>query len=142
MSTPSAILLLMLLGVVLVVILGPLNAVARLRVRGAGERASLETAREAKYREIRDAELDFKMGKLSAEDYEAIDADLRKDALAILNEIEALDARSGEFLEQHDRVQDEQDREEDRPAVEVALDERAAAERAGAAADAEGPRQP
>jgi len=49
----------------------------------------LEAAREAKYREIRDAELDYRTGKLSREDYEAIDADLRREALEILNSIEA-----------------------------------------------------
>ncbi|HEY4812674.1 MAG TPA: hypothetical protein VIH71_16630 [Solirubrobacteraceae bacterium] len=51
--------------------------------------ADLEAAREAKYREIRDAELDFRTGKLSREDYELIDADLRAEAIAILNDIEA-----------------------------------------------------
>jgi hypothetical protein len=40
-------------------------------------------------------------------------------------------------LEQQDRVGDKQDRERNRPAVEVALDQRAAAERADAGADAE-----
>jgi hypothetical protein len=43
-----------------------------------------------------------------------------------------------EELQQHEDVDHEEDREEDRPAVQVALDERAAAERAAAAADAEG----
>ena len=41
-------------------------------------------------------------------------------------------------FEQDDRVHRERDREPDRPAVQVALDERAAAERALAGADAEG----
>src|SRR3954447_11826242 len=45
------------------------------------------------------------------------------------------------LLEQEDRVDRERDREADRPAVEVALDERAAAERALAGADAEGARE-
>ncbi len=48
----------------------------------------LEAAREAKYREIRDAELDYRTGKLSAEDYGSIDADLRTEALEILDRIE------------------------------------------------------
>ena len=42
-------------------------------LRLAGELQALEAAREAKYREIRDCELDFRTGKLSREDYEAID---------------------------------------------------------------------
>ncbi|MGH2864316.1 MAG: hypothetical protein ACRDJX_03595, partial [Solirubrobacteraceae bacterium] len=36
----------------------------------AGRVQTLEAAREAKYREIRDAELDFRTGKLSREDYD------------------------------------------------------------------------
>jgi hypothetical protein len=56
----------------------------------ASERDELESAREAKYREIRDAELDYRTGKLSREDYQAIDADLRAEAIEILNRIERL----------------------------------------------------
>ncbi len=52
----------------------------------------LEAAREAKYREIRDAELDFRTGKLSREDYQAIDAELRAEAIAILDSLQALTA--------------------------------------------------
>ncbi len=53
----------------------------------------LEAAREAKYREIRDAELDFRTGKLSSEDYRAIDGDLRAEAIEILNRLERLRTR-------------------------------------------------
>jgi len=56
----------------------------------SGEREALEAAREAKYREIRDLELDFRTGKLSAEDYEAIDAQLRSEAIQILDRLERL----------------------------------------------------
>lgn len=56
-------------------------------------RDELEAAREAKYREIRDAELDYRTGKLSREDYEAIDADLRAEAIEILNRLERLRPR-------------------------------------------------
>ncbi len=41
--------------------------------RAQQELGELEAAREAKYREIRDAELDHRTGKLSDADYEAID---------------------------------------------------------------------
>jgi hypothetical protein len=41
-------------------------------------------ARETKYREIRDAEMDYRTGKLSREDYEAIDRQLRAEAMKIL----------------------------------------------------------
>ena len=54
------------------------------------ERAELEAARETKYSEIRDAELDLRTGKLSREDYEAIDGGLRAEALEILDRLEAL----------------------------------------------------
>jgi hypothetical protein len=52
----------------------------------------LEAAREAKYREIRDAELDYRTGKLSREDYEAINADLRREAIEILNRLGPTDS--------------------------------------------------
>lgn len=55
------------------------------------EREALEAAREAKYREIRDLELDFRTGKLSPEDYQAIDAQLRSEAIQILDRLERLE---------------------------------------------------
>ncbi len=57
----------------------------------AGEREALEAAREAKYREIRDLELDFRTGKLSPEDYETINAQLRSEAIEILDRLEPSD---------------------------------------------------
>jgi hypothetical protein len=50
--------------------------------------AELEAARDAKYREIRDAELDRRTGKLSEGDYEAIDRALRAEALEILDALD------------------------------------------------------
>jgi hypothetical protein len=50
--------------------------------------AELEAARDAKYREIRDAELDRRTGKLSESDYEAIDRSLRSEAVEILNALD------------------------------------------------------
>jgi hypothetical protein len=55
---------------------------------GETDLADLEAAREAKYREIRDAELDYRTGKLSARDYEAIDRSLRAEAIEILHELD------------------------------------------------------
>ena len=52
----------------------------------------LAAEREAKYQEIRDAELDYRTGKLSREDYEAIDGGLRAEAIEILDRLQALDA--------------------------------------------------
>src|ERR1700704_196151 len=50
----------------------------------------LEAAREAKYREIRDAELDHSTGKLSEADYEALDESLRAEAIEILRAIDGV----------------------------------------------------
>jgi cytochrome c-type biogenesis protein CcmF len=47
--------------------------------------AELEALKEAKYREIRDAELDHAAGKLSDEDFALLDAELRKEAVEILD---------------------------------------------------------
>ena len=48
----------------------------------------LEAARDAKYREIRDAELDHQTGKLSDEDYQAVDSALRAEAIEILRQLD------------------------------------------------------
>jgi hypothetical protein len=48
----------------------------------------LEAAREAKYREIRDAELDYQTGKLSDADWKAIDGTLRGQAVEILRALD------------------------------------------------------
>jgi hypothetical protein len=54
------------------------------------EEAALEAAKEAKFREIRDAELDFGTGKLSRADYQALDAALRAEAIDLLRRIDAM----------------------------------------------------
>jgi membrane protein implicated in regulation of membrane protease activity len=70
-----------------------------LRRRGEEERreetrlAELRAAKEAKYREIRDAELDHQMGKLSRDDWRAVDRDLRGEAIEILRELDRLEGR-------------------------------------------------
>jgi len=50
--------------------------------------AALEARKEAKYREIRDAELDREQGKLSQADWSRQDAELRREAVAILKELD------------------------------------------------------
>ncbi len=54
-------------------------------------RAELEARKESKYREIRDAELDREQGKLSREDWARADAELRREAIEILKELDSLD---------------------------------------------------
>ena len=104
MSLLVAILTLLLVAVVFLVVSAPLRRAGR-RARDPGaarahedaewaaasgdlERDELEAAREAKYREIRDAELDYRTGKLSREDYQAVDAALRREAIEILDSLE------------------------------------------------------
>lgn len=57
-------------------------------------RAELEARKEAKYREIRDAELDRAQGKLSQADWARADAELRREAIEILREIDALEGKA------------------------------------------------
>jgi len=77
--------------VVAFVVLGPLRRGAEIDRRGDDRRAALEAAKEAKYREIKDAELDHEMGKLSDEDYAAIDQELRGQAIEILRQLDLLE---------------------------------------------------
>ncbi len=86
-----------LLAVVLFVVSAPLRAAGTDagEAPSSPERDELEAAREAKYREIRDAELDLRTGKLSRADYESIDGALRAEALEILDRLQALDASDG-----------------------------------------------
>jgi type II secretory pathway pseudopilin PulG len=91
-----AILIVLLLAAVIAVVSAPLRRARRREDPAAAERSALEAAREAKYREIRDAELDYATGKLSREDYEQLDAALRAEALLILDRLSALDAPAPE----------------------------------------------
>jgi hypothetical protein len=93
------VLIVALLALVVAIVGAPL----RRRAHGAPEAeapedprsADLAAAREAKYQEIRDAELDYRTGKLSREDYEAVDAGLRAEAIEILDMIEREDSGEG-----------------------------------------------
>src|SRR4029078_4702871 len=71
----------------LIALAGALIAIwpTRGRRRGALVRTEADARKEAKYREIRDAELDHAVGKLSDEDFAVVDAELRREALEILD---------------------------------------------------------
>src|SRR6266704_1907429 len=109
MDALVVLLTLVLVAGVLIVISAPLRARDAERrggrregeqTRPEPERAALEAEREAKYREIRDAELDYRTGKLSREDYEAVDAALRREAIAILDSLERARSPTSERLEE------------------------------------------
>jgi len=87
------------------IFLGALVAFVVIRPLVRGERddvvdgvrkTELKAAKEAKYREIRDAELDREMGKLSVEDHRTVDRELRAEAIDILRALDALEGRSPE----------------------------------------------
>jgi hypothetical protein len=84
----SALIVLVILFGVVLFVTAPLRRARGADAGSAGELAELEAAREAKYREIRDLELDYRTGKLSSEDYEALDAQLRSEAIEILDRLE------------------------------------------------------
>jgi hypothetical protein len=77
-------------ALVAVLVLRPLRADPG-EIAPLGRRDDLEAAKEGKYREIRDAELDFRMGKLSEADWRSLDRELRAQAIEILRELDRLD---------------------------------------------------
>ena len=79
---------------VVALVSAPLRGRAVERVRGENEEeiAELEARKEAKYREIRDAEMDLRTGKLSDEDHRVLDRQLRAEAVEILKALD--DAQS------------------------------------------------
>ena len=83
-------------ALVAIVVLRPLRSGGQGEQREQTRIAELEAAKEAKYREIRDAELDHRMGKLSREDWRAVDSELRAEAIGILSELDRLEGRSPE----------------------------------------------
>lgn len=85
-----------LVAVVALVVLRPLLTGAEAERREEAELAELEAAKEAKFGEIRDAELDFRMGKLSEEDWRELDRSLRAEAIEILRRIDRLEGRQAD----------------------------------------------
>jgi hypothetical protein len=61
----------------------------------AAELVELEARKQAKYRQIRDAETDHAAGKLTDEDYRRLDRELRAEAIAILKRIDRLRGPGG-----------------------------------------------
>ena len=88
---------LVVLAAVLWLVAGPLRrGVAEQRAaEESAEHAELEALKEAKYREIRDAELDHRTGKLSDADYRRLDRELRAEAVELLRRLDELEVREG-----------------------------------------------
>jgi hypothetical protein len=90
------------LAIVVIVALALFVAAPLWRARTAGGGgddpviADLEARKEAKYREIRDAELDHAQGKLSDADWARADAQLRREAVEILKALD--EARRGRVI--------------------------------------------
>lgn len=83
----------LIVGVVVMLVSSPLRQAGRARPQPPAQLRDLEAARDAKYREIRDAELDHRTGKLSDEDYAAVEAQLRMEAVEILRSIDTITGR-------------------------------------------------
>ncbi len=93
----EVLLVLVVLAAVLWLVAGPLRrGVAEQRAaEESAEHAELEALKEAKYREIRDAELDHRTGKLSDADYRRLDRELRAEAVELLRRLDELEGREG-----------------------------------------------
>ncbi len=95
------VLVLAVLAVAVWLVTGPLRQTGTPRAQERERRAAtvvegLDAEREAKYREIRDAELDYRVGKLSEDDWRVQDRALRAEAVEILRQLDAARARLGD----------------------------------------------
>ncbi|CAN5233599.1 hypothetical protein BH20ACT16_BH20ACT16_14980 [soil metagenome] len=94
MDIVALLVILAVLAAVVALVSAPLRGTSAERTRADSEDevAELEARKEAKYREIRDAEMDLRTGKLSDEDHRVLDRQLRAEAMLILKALD--DARS------------------------------------------------
>jgi hypothetical protein len=82
--------ILVVLALVVLLVSAPLRGRRSVEASESAALADLEAARDAKYREIRDAELDYRTGKLSEADWRALDRGLRAEAVEILRKLDDL----------------------------------------------------
>ena len=88
MAVLQYLLVLAVLAVALYAISQPLLSARRASAIASDDVRALEAARDSKLQEIRDAEMDMRTGKLSDEDYQAIDSALRSEAVSILERLD------------------------------------------------------
>ena len=93
MTIVVVVLIVLLVVVVVALVSAPLRRrdAAASDAAGSDRRDELEAARDAKYRELRDLELDYRTGKLSDEDFAALDRTLRAEAIVILRQLDELE---------------------------------------------------
>src|SRR3954465_9198162 len=88
-------LILLVVGGAVLLVTGPLREGARVSDDALeAELAELEAAKEAKYHEIRDAELDYRTGKLSDDDFRSLDRTLRAEAVALPKRLDQVQERA------------------------------------------------
>jgi gas vesicle protein len=75
------------------IVSAPLRAGRSERDETADRVAELEARKEAKYREIRDAEMDLRTGKLSEDDHRVLDRQLRAEAMEVLHALDEANDR-------------------------------------------------
>jgi hypothetical protein len=85
-----ALAILAILLAVVAVVGAPLRRGAAVESADASALEELELEKEIKYREIRDAEMDHRTGKLDEADWREVDRQLRAEAVTILREIDRL----------------------------------------------------
>ena len=90
MDVLAPLIVIVVLTVVVLLVSAPLRrgATGRMEAEEELRRADLELARDAKYREIRDAEIDYRTGKLSEADWRRLDRELRAEAIDILKRLD------------------------------------------------------
>lgn len=93
----------LLFAILLVAIVAAWVSVPLRRERGRAERglensrlAELEARKQVKYREIRDTELDHAQGKIGEEEFARQDAELRREAIEILKQLDEANGAGGE----------------------------------------------
>jgi hypothetical protein len=107
-------LVLVVLAIALYTISQPLLSARRASAIASDDVRALEAARDSKLQEIRDAEMDMRTGKLSDEDYQAIDGALRAEAVQILERLD--DALSHEDAVRAAEAADHEPGREEAPA--------------------------
>ena len=91
MDVLAPLIVIVLLGVVVWLVSGPLRNAPAVEEAESARREDLEAAKEAKYREIRDAELDYRTGKLSDADWRVMDRALRAEAVELLKRLDSVE---------------------------------------------------